>query len=183
MQKIVGKIASIGLTALAAPVAAQDYYAGGALSFGTFNAEGESNEEEKIQSVDLFGGARFDVGSNVFVGIEVQVSSGEGYPSEEPYLEARNAMYQGEIHIGYDMEQVLIYAFAGVGSTNFDRTSKIDDASVTVVGGIGAEIPVSDNMSIRVETELTKLSIEDNCCGLYDPVKQADLSAGVIFKF
>lgn len=78
---------------------------------------------------------------------------------------------------------MLVYAFAGIGTTNFDRAAVITSASSVVVGGIGAEIPVYDNISLRVEAELSRFSVEDNCCGIYDPVDQRDLSMGVVFNF
>lgn len=183
MQKLTGSIATIGLTAIAMPAAAQEIYLGASLSTGSFTSDSFGPIDDSIQSFEIFGGARFDVGSQVFVGVELQASSGDGYMLQPPRPEPRNAIYQGEVHLGYNFDPVLVYAFAGIGVTNFERAAAIVSASHVAVGGIGAEIPLQGNIALRVEAELSRLSIEDNCCGRYDPANQRDLSLGVVFNF
>lgn len=64
-------------------------------------------------------------------------------------MEERNSMYQGEVHLECNLDLVLLYVVAGVGVTNFDPASEIASATNFVVGGIGAEIPVYENLSLQ----------------------------------
>lgn len=176
-------IVSIGLTALAMPVVAQEYYLGGSFGTGNFEALGPTTALATVQVTDIFGGVRYDLGSDSFFGVEIQQSLGSGYPTSEPYLEDANNILQGELHVGYKFDSMLAYAFVGVGQSNFARTAAIDSASLITVGGIGAEIPVTDTLTLRLEAELSRLSIDDNCCGLYDPVSQQDVTVGVLYNF
>lgn len=184
MNKKSTSIVSIGLTILSMPVAAQEFYLGGSLGSGTFTSVGFSAADDaNIQSFDIFAGVRFDIGSGFFLGVEVQKSFGQGYPTTEPYLQSTNTILQGEIHVGLDLGSILFYGFVGTGQSDFARTADIDSASTVMVQGIGVEMPIAANAKLRLEVELSKLSIDDNCCGLYDPVTQQDVSLGVVFNF
>lgn len=185
MNSTAGNAVSIGLAAFALPAAAQEFYAGGALSFGEIDlGEFYGNASSDIQSLDVFGGARFDLGSNFFVGVELQAGFGDGY-IVDTFTDAGNADgFQGELHIGYAMDWGRIYGFAGLGKTDLTGLGNRDvttESDVTL-GGAGADIAVSDNLSVRVEIELSTISVTDNCCGTYDATSR-ELSVGAVYAF
>ena len=90
MAKTTNSIVTIGLSAFALPAAAQDYYAGASFGFGDYVVDdgGSSDETSNPQSLDVFGGARFDVGAKMFVGVEVQVDHHER-PEEQAQQRGR----------------------------------------------------------------------------------------------
>ena len=104
-------------------------------------------------------------------------------PFDEPYLNDTNRVTQAELHFGRTVGGTKVFGFLGSGQTNFADTVDIDSASNPSVFGIGAEISISDRAAVRLEAEILQMSIEDACCGTYDPVRQQDLSAGIIFNF
>ena len=180
-------VTAAGIAALATPLSAQDFYVGTSLSTGAFtavNAGGfTADGTGTIQSVDVMGGVRFDVGSGYFWGAEVQGSQGNGYPTSEPYLNDSNRVTQAEIHFGRTVGGTKVFGFLGSGQSNFADPATITSAGNPSVFGVGAEISISDRAAVRLEAEILQMSIEDACCGTYDPVRQQDLSAGIIFNF
>lgn len=188
MAKTTNSIVTIGLSAFALPAAAQDYYAGASFGFGDYVVDdgGSSDETSNPQSLDVFGGARFDVGAKMFVGVEVQATLADGYLPNNFSGGQELTTFQGEVHFGYTMEFGQLYGFVGIGQADFstldDPDIEVTEASETSHVGVGAEVPVADSLAIRVEAELTKLSIDDNCCGVFD-VSQKELSVGAIYSF
>ena len=184
MQKITGSVVTIGLTTLAAPVAAQDFYAGLSFGSGNFSSEHTSGTEveSSTQSFNAYGGARFDIGSGFFAGVEIQGSNGSGYQGRYPYLQDELFTYQGELHLGYTVNDIRIYGFLGLGETNFEEFADELVPETMTLGGIGVEIPLHENISARVEHEMSRLSIEDTCCGSYD-VEMNEFSLGLVYNF
>lgn len=187
MQKITGSLVTIGLTALAMPVAAQDFYAGFALGSGDFNAFENDRDyvESEIESFSVFGGVRFDVARGFYAGVEVQASNANGFVEGRgryPFRENEVSSYQGELHLGYNYNDILFYGFAGIGSHDFDDSNPDLSLGNSFVRGLGVEIPVYQNLSARVEGQLTDLSLEDSCCGTYD-IEMSEVSLGLVYNF
>ena len=177
---------AIGLAAVATPLWAQEFYVGSTFSSGNFTSEGlgfGGSSSAQIQSIDVMGGVRMDVGSGYFLGAEIQGSYGTGYPAFDPEMLENNSITQAEVHFGYTAGSTKFFGFLGTGQTNIDRAPVISGASNPAIVGLGAEFSVSDRAAIRLEAEFSTMSIEDACCGTYDPVKQQDISAGIVFSF
>ncbi len=180
-------VAALGLAAFASPAWAQEFYVGAGLGTGEidFSPEGAGDHVSAVQSVSVLAGVRFDVGSNFFLGAEVQSSHGTGYDEDYPNdgIGSGGAINQAEIHFGYDGGSNRFFGFVGTGNLTFDDMGYIDDLSGPTVFGVGAEFGVTDRMSIRVETEFSTMSIDDDCSSFIGDVEKQDVSAGVVFSF
>lgn len=184
MTKTASSVVTIGLTAFALPAVAQDYYAGAILSYGEIELDLFNDMTNDTRALDIFGGARFDVGSNVYVGVELQGTISDGYIVEYNNNGSRTQTFQGEVHLGYTMDWGRVYGFAGFGNTDFSGLGNSDvtmDSSISL-GGVGADITISDNLAVRIEVELSNMSVTDNCCGVYD-VSTKELSLGAVYNF
>lgn len=184
MTKTVGSVVTIGLTAFAFPAIAQDFYAGATLSYGEIELDLFIDQSNNTRALDVFGGARFDIGSNVYVGVELQGTFSDGYIVEYNNNGSSTQTFQGEVHLGYTMDWGSIYGFAGVGNTDFSglgNSGVTMDSSISL-GGVGAEVPVTESLAFRVEVELSNMTVTDNCCGVYD-VTTKELSVGAVYNF
>ena len=182
MSKNTFSYTAAGLAALATPVAAQDFYAGGSISVGTFDLQtGTDSGTASIQGINVFGGARVDTGGGFFLGAELQASKTTGYGdiTYEPFEDAQTIL-QAEIHGGIVSGNTRYFGFVGVGDAPMSRDYEFGQSQLGVIG-IGAEVGLSDTTAIRVEAEVGKMSIDG--CSTHDDVLKREVSAGVVFSF
>lgn len=179
------KYSTIGLAALTSAAQAQDFYVGAALSSGDWDLfpGSERGSTETLSTTLVFAGARVDVGQGFFIGGELQSSRGTGYDDAYWAFDDGTAqsINQAELHFGYKVGSTTLFGFVGEGSNGFTDNEAISSSDGPTVRGVGAEIGVADNIAVRVEAEMGKLSFTDPC-GTYDPEVNS-FSAGVIFSF
>ncbi|WP_370227654.1 outer membrane beta-barrel protein [Cognatishimia sp.] len=183
MSKSPSGVAALGLTAFALPASAQDVYLGGALSSGEIELS-FFNQSNTIRSVDVFGGARFDMGTSMFFGVEAQATFSDGYIAGGGGPAGKNNTFQGEVHMGYAADWGRVYGFVGFGKTNLSGLNNPDvtTGSDVTLYGLGTDISLSDSLALRIEVEMSDMSVTDNCCGAFN-VSTKEVSVGAVYSF
>lgn len=181
-------VIAFGILANAAsPICSQEFYIGAALGAAEVDwVEGASGDHiSEVHSSSIMAGFRFDIGSHWFMGAELQSGNSAGYGSSyygDPVGE-NAGINQAEIHVGYVGRSATFFGFVGAGQFALDDMGSIAEISGPTVFGLGAELDVTANISIRVETEFSALAVDDPCCSEIGAVEKRDISAGILFSF
>ena len=168
MGKILSALVWI-CTACAAPVAmSQEIYSGSAIGRDGAVVSGDPVGHTVVESGDAIAtfGVRFDVGENWFLGGELQ-SGGTGPKAGQP-MTRENGLGHAGLYVGYGDGSARIFGF-------------IDPQSPVI--GLGADIDVTDNVSIRLQTEFTDPDFDLSCCSDGDHRSRQDFAAGISFSF
>ena len=183
----------LAATAIAVPATAQEFYAGGSISKGSYDAfrisTGAFSSSGNSQGLTAFAGARFPVGSQFFVGGEIRYGKETGHyqtdgsaftKDDVPLLGAR-------AQVGYAFSDFRVYGFAGIGSAKFVEDDGVDiyESKVNTKSfGLGVETHISKKVSLRVEAEIMNLSNIDTCC-VYQgsDMKIKSVSVGALYNF
>ncbi len=168
--------------AAGAPAAAQDFYVGATLEYGntTMTDIIPSTYDGDLTMMSVLAGVRFSTQSKLFFGAEVETSLFTDYNTDTFTGDEVDGISRLRAMVGYDFGSFS--GFAAVGRANLrglPAGSGLENGASGMTYGIGAEIPVSERVDLRLEAIRDDLEFEN---GSYSWDNTA-VRVGAIVKF